>query len=220
MDRFLITGTGRCGTGYISHLLTNMGIKTTHEGIFTILNTNITRTIDKDWMEKGWPLESPGESSWMAIYFLDQLMEQGVKIIHLIRDPIEVIRSFMRIKFFEGDNVYRIWSERQNGYPYDCLVGTRLEKIINRIIYFHDRLEKRQDFWLKIEDINTETLKPFTEFLGCSFTNDYIEKAIKKTTFYNSVGDKKDDFLINWNTLPAGETTDRLYEIAKKYDYV
>lgn len=86
MDRFLITGTGRCGTAYTALLLSRMGLMTGHELVFTPGNGPET-----EWGPY------PGESSWIAAPFAGAL---GIPWVHLVRNPLDVVRSLVGIEFF------------------------------------------------------------------------------------------------------------------------
>src|SRR5690606_17811422 len=73
--RVLITGTGRCGTGWMARALTAAGAPCGHEAAFTA-----RRHGDCDWV---------AESSWLAAPYLDRL--DGVYVVHLVRDPLKTI---------------------------------------------------------------------------------------------------------------------------------
>lgn len=75
--RVLITGTGRCGTGWMARALTAAGAPCGHEAAFTARGHG-----DCDWV---------AESSWLAAPYLDRL--DGVYVVHLVRDPLKTIAS-------------------------------------------------------------------------------------------------------------------------------
>ena len=86
--KYLITGTGRCGTGWAAQVLSGAGIPCTHEGVFTPEGYIIPTAL--------------AESSWMAAVALNDLGSE-TRVIHLIRHPYRVIESQMRLRFF-ADN--------------------------------------------------------------------------------------------------------------------
>lgn len=86
MDKILITGCGRSGTGYISNYLTGAGIKCGHEDVFTLNGF------------KGWK-DYEADSSWFAAPFLDEL-DGDVRIVHIVRHPDKVVNSFYRLGLF------------------------------------------------------------------------------------------------------------------------
>ena len=77
MQQALVTGTGRCGTGYVAQTLQNLGIDVTHEGRFTVAGPNEACT-------------SAVDVSWMAVPWLKQ---QRGPMVHLVRHPLDVIAS-------------------------------------------------------------------------------------------------------------------------------
>jgi tetratricopeptide (TPR) repeat protein len=98
----LITGTGRCGTGYMSQLLTSAGFPCGHEDIFSL-------TINKGKLINN---ERPGESSWLAVPFLSSSCFDEATIVHAVRHPLDTIASFKTIKFFIEKNLFYLYTER------------------------------------------------------------------------------------------------------------
>lgn len=104
---YLITGTGRCGTVYVSRLLTNIDIICGHESIFTSqgleeaqarIKKNSFRisgvafnVYQEDWT-KG--KEIKAESSYFAAPYINHPILSGAKVVHLVRHPLLVISSF------------------------------------------------------------------------------------------------------------------------------
>lgn len=83
---FVVTGCGRSGTKYMARLLAAVGVRCTHEALFTPKTRKAPPVID-------------GDSSWMAVPFLDEL-PADTAILHLVRDPLQVTRSFLDLGFF------------------------------------------------------------------------------------------------------------------------
>lgn len=110
---FLVTGTGKCGTVYMSHLLTELGIPCGHEAIFTnkgleeakkrLKNKNLIKFSECTKNLPNWtcPQEIISDSSYMSAPFLDWDYLENTKIIHLIRNPIDVISSFIKGEYFD-----------------------------------------------------------------------------------------------------------------------
>lgn len=76
--RLLITGTGRCGTGFLAAALTAAGVQCGHEQAFT----------RKRHGHGAWA----AEASWLAAPYLTAL--DDTYVVHLVRDPLKVIASF------------------------------------------------------------------------------------------------------------------------------
>lgn len=85
--RFVITGSGRCGTKWTSEALTAAGVPTGHELVF---GPEV----------RPWNPEVPGEVSWMASARMDLV---DVPVALLVRHPMDVVRSWAEIGFFTWD---------------------------------------------------------------------------------------------------------------------
>jgi len=88
MKKLLISGTGRCGTGCISKVLTANGIKCGHENVYGIDGV-------KEWGNY------QADSSWLAIPYYPSF--NGIRIL-IIREPIACISSLISCKLFIGNN--------------------------------------------------------------------------------------------------------------------
>jgi len=120
--KYIIVGTGRCGTVFTAKLLSSIGIPCTHEAIFSHdgLNNAILRlqgkrpiytsTISKlcsvadeekgtYWFDKQAD-NIVAESSYMAAPYLDCKYLRKTIVIHLIRNPLAVINSFIHLEYF------------------------------------------------------------------------------------------------------------------------
>ncbi len=100
--RYILTGTGRCGTGYASVLLTKAGIKCGHEMYFHPFQTRTecldewSRSHNSDWRKS--------DSSWMAV--ADAHLT-GATIIHIARNRADTIASINRIGVLTDAGPYR-----------------------------------------------------------------------------------------------------------------
>jgi hypothetical protein len=110
---YLVVGTGRSGTLYAAKLLTAVGIPCGHERIFNGGDiSNVSHVIEQGGDNSAcgmhFGLEFEGrpiaESSYMAVPFLDHETLKDSTIIHVVRDPLKVIRSFLNnLLFFRED---------------------------------------------------------------------------------------------------------------------
>lgn len=83
--RFVAGGTGRCGTVWFRHALERVGLWVTHETMFT---------------HEYRPVEGPdGEVSAAAAAWRHEIPEWW-PILHMVRDPLLVIRSFLDLDSF------------------------------------------------------------------------------------------------------------------------
>lgn len=80
--KYLIVGTGRCGTGYMSKILTDSGIKCSHEGIFTPYGIKDINKYDAD-------------SSWLAVPHILTYRQTLERVVHIVRHPLKIFRSWL-----------------------------------------------------------------------------------------------------------------------------
>lgn len=117
--KYFVVGTGRCGTVYFAKLLTSLGVPCSHEGIFTpagaeeaknrilnpksIINSQCSHA--QQWLKTK---QVEAESSYMGAPFLSSDLFENTKILHVVRDPIKVISSFVEdFHYFFKNSVKR-----------------------------------------------------------------------------------------------------------------
>lgn len=83
--RFAVTGTGRCGTGYIAAVLRRCGVKCGHENWWTADPKRVQDDLD-------------GDSSWLALPAVEAGEWSG-PVVHVVRHPVSVVRSFVGLGF-------------------------------------------------------------------------------------------------------------------------
>ena len=122
---YIVVGTGRCGTVFMSRLLTSLGIPCGHESVFTPegidkaaniilgkedvgLSTVAQKNCIKDEFYNKWwgDLEEiQAESSYMAVPYLNHELLKGAVIIHVVRNPSKVVNSFCNyLGYFTASN--------------------------------------------------------------------------------------------------------------------
>lgn len=134
--KYLIAGTGRCGTVYMARLLTSLGIHCGHESIFDwkgyrwaemklkgeepleCSESSSMNMIDGKWIpEPPWVDvdQIVAESSYMSVPFLDDPILKDVPVIHVVRNPVRVINSFCNyLGYFQSEN----WSNSYEQFIY------------------------------------------------------------------------------------------------------
>lgn len=140
MIHFLIVGTGRCGTVYMAKLLTEMGIPCGHERIFGYEGLEEAHKVlakggDNSIVSRRSNLQSPGlthhltaESSFMAVPFMREPCLSKTKVIHVVRNPIKVIFSFVNgLEYF-------MWGKREK---------TKYEKFMTK---YCPRIDETDDY--------------------------------------------------------------------------
>jgi len=85
--KLLVTGTGRCGTGFMAALLNELGLKAGHEAVFSPLAKVPLAWEDYD-----------ADCSWLAVPFGP--FGEFCHVMELRRHPWKIIRSLVGIGFF------------------------------------------------------------------------------------------------------------------------
>lgn len=135
---FLVTGCGRSGTAWASHLFTAMGYPCGHEEMYSPWSSG--------------PLVQ-SDSSWLAMPHLSDL-PADTPIIHVVRDPFLVVQSIMVRGF--------LW--RTNG-PYEAYVAqhrpditsatSHMGRAIRWVCKWDEPLEDVPARLLRVEDAET-----------------------------------------------------------------
>lgn len=86
----VVTGTGRCGTGYVSKVLERAGVRCGHETAYTPHGERYVPGLE-------------AEASWLAVPYLSGLRKRGVSVGMVYRHPAAVISSLVGIGFFDPD---------------------------------------------------------------------------------------------------------------------
>lgn len=136
MVKYLIVGTGRCGTNSMRNLFDINGIKCGHENIFGVSKKqpNLTSANVLNRYNKNKDLKA--ESSWLAVPFLNtDLVPQHTTLIHVIRDPLKVIKSFLELDLF---NIKHKGTEYVNHMFKHCpLLSYNNSQEVNLMLYYY-----------------------------------------------------------------------------------
>ena len=208
-DRFVITGTGRCGTKYVATLLQVLGIHVRHEGVWTM--TNPTKP---DWQDK-W-----GEVGWEAAPHLD---EHVGPVIRLIRNPIDSINSRMNSGWFQPELHNNPHYRKLHDYVDSILnLQERFENPLDRAvahwIEWNDMIPADETF--RIEDAGPHWLSDLTYRVGHGRSDHWVEFALASVPA--GMNRHSSERLVTWDVvkreadpfLVAG-----LIEATKEYGY-
>ena len=124
--KYIVVGTGRSGTVYMAKLLTSLGLPCGHETIFNYdgyekalsriqnkkgeisliakLASHADEASNVNWFSSEKPVLI-ADSSYMAAPFLDKPEFSNVKVIHVVRDSLKVINSFVNGFEYFQDNI-------------------------------------------------------------------------------------------------------------------
>lgn len=203
--KYIVTGTGRCGTLYLSKLLSFCNIFCGHETIFDISSWNVIlqRIFDKNAELKlskiaienyGNYLDSNkliADSSYMAMPYLHLNIFNSCKFIHVIRHPEDVINSFCHfLNYFYDESFCKLndYNKSYLNFIYKNVPDIKKYKNpYDRAACFYlfwnqqieDKLKNKNKIKIKIEEINNNLL--LEEFIEAKIPNEFEKISNIKT---------------------------------------
>jgi len=150
---YLVVGTGRSGTGFMSRLLTMNGIPCGHEKVFKIRLPNV------DYAECIRSTRLRGESSWLAAPHLDDIktsMAPDLQVIQITRNPIKVIKSFIALTVNTSNT-------NKSFVPYIPFLESddMFDVLIQYYISWYRFIEKHAEITLDIDNFDYDLLSSF-----------------------------------------------------------
>jgi hypothetical protein len=232
---YLVAGTGRCGTVYMARLLTSLGINCLHEGVFGNEGLEVAKSIlngekeldtsycsKHDLLKDDEPIEDwinlsniQAESSYMSVPFLNDEILKNTKIIHIVRNPLNVISSHIEdVHFFTNE---RIEYDPYAKFVCDCVpeiweIENEIERACFYYVYWNGLIEKSKKenyFFHKVENNCNQNLL------------DFLNKKKPADVFSNkSINSwKKRKKNIELKEIPEGTIKNSFIEIVEKYEY-
>lgn len=155
-----------------------------------------------------------GEVSWESCFYLDKLPKDTI-IFQQTRDPLKVLRAFMRERFFENRDKWLVFAEKF----LDFSSMTLHDKYLYLYWELNTLIEKSKWLSYRIEDIESKIMDMCVK-IGC-YENDIAshEKALKLTPKNLNSRAKPDDELITWDTFPNSELKEKVQDMAVRYGY-
>lgn len=173
MSKFIITGTGRCGTTYCKAILQICGINTGHQQVF---NWDSVKTGEWDWTsDYGITDNLDGDSSFMAVPLLEKVKEKepDTTIITINRPLVNVLNSWqMRGVFVDGwETFYPEWAEQL-----DILTPDGVERSIEWLERWNEKANLFSDYVLSIDNL---TRNPHLLFQAIGKMDKYDASLVK-----------------------------------------
>lgn len=237
--KFIVTGTGRSGSVYAAKLLTQLDIPCGHECIFNwepfdqillkLYNSNLrkvshcsvhdlTKIVDEPPELEKWVDEQQtiAESSYMAAPYLMLHELKDVKIIHIVRNPIKVISSFIKsLNYFKESNPTNDWEIKiYNNLPELKNIPTQIERACYYYCNWNDLIKnnsKNNKYILcKLENIDKN--EKFYNFIE----KEKKEIQISKKT--NTINERNENLKIS--DIPSGSIKNEFYSKCSEYNYM
>lgn len=148
--KYIITGTGRCGTKYLSEVLTKCcDLPCGHEAVFSskgLVDYNLTLDVLQNQIISFKSEKIVADSSAFAALYLD-LYPQAT-VIHLIRNPYDVVNSIILNNWFSNTVMLDILKEK---FPEISKCVNDVDRAFLYWCLWNELINKR-DFLYKIED--------------------------------------------------------------------
>lgn len=199
MIDFVITGTGRSGTGFTSAALQAAGLAVGHEEWFTV---DPARRRD----------DLVGDVSWLAVPDLGSF--EG-PVVQQVRHPLDVIRSLVGIRMFSSGvhGAYR-W------FMFAHLPGLTGDDLVDSVrwwVEWNERIEEHASMRILLHELDAARLGEVLEHVGHPVPSARLEAAVDEVG--TNVNARRRARELDWDDLPPGEMTDRLVAMAARYGY-
>ncbi len=211
--KVLITGTGRCGTDYISRLFVENGYDVPHERVGEYGSSSHWFITDSDW----YPVLTftPGLKAHVGQRKDDFIFE---KTIHLIREPLVTIKSITNI--FRSDDYEFL--EANNIVPPGINLKSKKRFYRGMLIYYYVNKFIRDTYpeslLVHIEKIETE-INSISEFLNIPKLNITSLKATNTSKRILGFRLSKDE--VTFATLKAIDYSlaEKIWHLSKSLGY-
>lgn len=235
--KYIITGTGRCGTVYVARLLTSVEVYCGHETIFDFeglsgakkrlcgeaeMKLSFTSSLNYDsdqsslvpveWMSDISKIVA--DSSYMAAPFLNDDVLLTTKKIHVVRHPVDVINSFC--------NHINYFKEQYGTNEYENFIYSVLPELTHRMPQY-DRAALFYVKWNEMIEVNKPDLfvnvegctNTVMEFVGVPTETPHFNDNTVNTYKYKRQGPDKFDF----TQIESSEIKSTLLQMSKRYGY-
>jgi hypothetical protein len=232
--KYLVTGTGRCGTVYIARFLTYLKIYCGHEAIFDYggivkakkrmlgqesIKTSSCSIFNKVKMEEtnGWfePKKIIAESSYMAAPFLNENTLKNVFVIHLVRNPLKVLSSWvLDLSFFSDNSSHHLLQYKNFILRYVPKINeekTEIEKTCRYLLEWNRLIKNcpQKKILVKIENY------PYKNLLA----NLNIDNSVRIFPNVPINSWKERDYDLRLEDIPDGPTKLEFLNMIKEYNY-
>ncbi len=205
--RFVVIGTGRCGTTWLSDVLTEAGVLTSHEHMFSP-----TGYQDRWWRQTA-ENESLNYQGDVSLYALP-VLEGGMRrfdgtIVHLTRNPLDCIGSLAGWALPSHPNKQGVGGRFVNDNLQFTVAGNQVRNSAKYWVEWNYRCRAISDFQIKVEDLDAEHLSTLAADLGHDVTVGAASSALATYLNYDySAFPTRPDMyrrLLDWEDIPDPE---------------
>ncbi|MBW3536537.1 MAG: hypothetical protein KY395_02030 [Actinobacteria bacterium] len=227
--RFVITGTGRCGTTYMALVLRRTGLRVGHELWFrpypaglrdpSVLDRNPSHEVASRTYEmiRRRGLRLDGDVSWEAVPRLDRF--NGTVLLQL-RHPLKVIGSFAGAGFFNRPRPEQPIFKNYMRAHFDPS-GDELVDGMRWWVDWNTRAAKYASFTYRIEDLDEALLADILTHIGHTASPERLTAALNVPEDKRNTGPAPCWYAlhVDWSDLPRGLHFDALCEAAAAWGY-
>lgn len=227
--KFVVTGTGRSGTGYASALFTAAGLKVGHERYFkgcpgfgeiagrrTDVLWQVRQPIGRVREEVRRRLVSlDGDASWLAVPRLHRF--DGVVMLQL-RHPVSFVNSWVALGFFTEPDRHPLSAFALRFFE---LSGDPVEDALRWWLRWNRWAEEFAHAVFGLESWSPELLKRLLELIGVPDANQRAEQAFASVgTDVNSASRRGYRPLeLRWTDIPESSVKDEAAVVAERWGY-
>lgn len=198
---FVIVSTGRAGSKYTATLLTAAGVPCGHERFFTPSGY------------RRWPRwQYRGDSSWLAVPYLERWSAARPVVVHQTRHPLAVIRSLVGIGFFGGEET----PFKRFAWAHLPPSGDPTRDAMRWYVEWNRRCEALADVTYPAESVH-DHLDSIARTIGVRLSTSADELRRAPPTHGQNARARAD---LTMAELPAGSDKDAVIQIARRYGYV
>ena len=207
----IVTGTGRCGTGFAAQWLTSAGLRCGHEAIF--MYRGIGSALKRAAMFR----QFQADASWLAAPYLGHELLQDVPVVHQMRHPKRVIESWMRKS--TAEHTPRYWQFVTEHAPEVGQQERELDQFAARYVLWTEMIESQLDghdyYRWRVEDGENGVLAWLADRGLIDMTRIDRDMLFPDKSYNHKSGDPVDarleDISEPWRS--------RLAEISARYNY-
>ena len=213
-NRFLVTGTGRCGLGYVAAVLSSLGLATGYQEVY-----------GPDSVQRGEIRWRParGDASWLAAPFLPHFIGD---VIQVVRHPLAVIGSLAGSGFFAPASSDRgcdpaAWAARMSGLDPDAYArldvpARNVALAAAHLLRWTAMIERYARVRVRVEDLDVPAVTAILERLGVTRDADRIAGVLAAVPRHiNETGARRD---VAWSDLPV-DLEPEVRRLADAYGY-
>ena len=210
--RFLVVGTGRCGTTWLSEVLTAAGVPTGHEDVFTAVG------IRDMWCWLGEDGKVHSLAGDVSLYAVPFLREWDGPVLHMVRHPLDCIGSLAGWRLPSFPNTQGEGGQLVNAHlPWTCS-----DQITASARYWHDwnvMAERGADYLrFRVEDATPTFLADLMRRYGHDVDVEALELAVAARSAADYRIDSLAPIKLGWPDIPETERR-RVRLLAERYGY-